>query len=43
MAQTAASVTQVDAVRDHGVANNGAGFTPMFMNLALWIGGSPYS
>jgi putative membrane protein len=29
----------VDAVRDHAVANNGAGFTPMFMSLALWVGG----
>ncbi len=29
----------VDAVRDHAVVNNGAGFTPMFLSLALWIGG----
>lgn len=29
----------VEATRDHGVANNGAGFTPMFMSLALWVGG----
>ncbi|MDN6429246.1 MAG: YhgE/Pip family protein, partial [Propionibacterium sp.] len=29
----------VDPVRDNAVANNGAGFTPMFMSLALWIGG----
>ena len=29
----------VEAVRDHEVANNGAGFTPMFMSLALWVGG----
>lgn len=29
----------VDPVRDNAVANNGAGFTPMFMSLALWVGG----
>jgi len=29
----------VDSVRDNAVANNGAGFTPMFMSLALWVGG----
>lgn len=26
-------------VRENAVANNGAGFTPMFMSLALWVGG----
>lgn len=39
MSQAASAVAEVDAVREHGVANNGAGFTPMFMSLALWIGG----
>lgn len=29
----------VDPVRENAVANNGAGFTPMFMSLALWVGG----
>ncbi|MDN6795344.1 MAG: YhgE/Pip family protein, partial [Propionibacterium sp.] len=29
----------VEPVRENAVANNGAGFTPMFMSLALWIGG----
>ena len=33
-----AQAASVEAVRDHAVANNGAGFTPMFMSLALWIG-----
>ncbi|QQM67441.1 YhgE/Pip domain-containing protein [Actinomyces weissii] len=39
VAQTASAVAQVEAVRENGVANNGAGFAPMFMSLALWIGG----
>lgn len=29
----------VEPVRENAVANNGAGFTPMFMSLALWVGG----
>ena len=28
----------VTASRDHAVANNGGGFAPMFMSLALWVG-----
>ena len=38
MSSVASDVAGVDAVREHAVANNGAGFTPMFMSLALWIG-----
>ncbi|WP_216386891.1 YhgE/Pip domain-containing protein [Arcanobacterium phocae] len=35
---TAGKVAEVKTERLHAVANNGAGFTPMFMSLALWIG-----
>lgn len=38
VSDTAAKVAEVVPVRQHAVANNGAGFTPMFMSLALWIG-----
>ncbi|SDN76164.1 putative membrane protein [Actinomyces ruminicola] len=38
MTDVAADAADVDAVREHAVANNGAGFTPMFMSLALWVG-----
>jgi len=38
MSSVASDVAGVDTVREHAVANNGAGFTPMFMSLALWIG-----
>ena len=38
VATTGSQVATVEAVRDHAVANNGAGFTPMFMSLALWVG-----
>lgn len=38
MTDVAADAADVDAVRDNPVANNGAGFTPMFMSLALWVG-----
>ena len=38
IATTGSQVATVNAVRDHAVANNGAGFTPMFMSLALWVG-----
>ncbi|PID98236.1 MAG: hypothetical protein CSA82_00720 [Actinobacteria bacterium] len=32
------SPVNVDPIRDNAVANNGAGFTPMFLSLSLWIG-----
>lgn len=38
IATIGSQVATVNAVRDHAVANNGAGFTPMFMSLALWVG-----
>ncbi|WP_136194173.1 YhgE/Pip domain-containing protein [Actinomyces procaprae] len=38
MTDVAADAANVDAVRENPVANNGAGFTPMFMSLALWVG-----
>lgn len=38
VAGTAGKVVHVQPVREHAVANNGAGFTPMFMSLALWVG-----
>ncbi|MDU0347629.1 YhgE/Pip domain-containing protein [Actinomyces sp. MRS3W] len=38
MTDVGADAADVDAVRDNAVANNGAGFTPMFMSLALWVG-----
>ncbi|MBW3068404.1 YhgE/Pip domain-containing protein [Actinomyces sp. 594] len=38
MADVAADAANVDAVRENAVANNGAGFTPMFMSLSLWVG-----
>lgn len=38
MSSVASDVAGVDTVREHAVANNGAGFTPMFMSLALWVG-----
>lgn len=39
IASLIAEPVKVDPVRQHAVANNGAGFTPMFMSLSLWIGG----
>lgn len=38
MANVASDVANVDAVRENAVHNNGAGFTPMFMSLSLWVG-----
>lgn len=38
LSEVAGQVAQVDAVRLNGVVNNGAGFSPMFMSLALWVG-----
>lgn len=38
MSRVASDPVEVDAIRENAVANNGAGFTPMFMSLALWIG-----
>ncbi|MDP9800749.1 putative membrane protein [Arcanobacterium wilhelmae] len=38
VANTASNIVKVDPIRGHAVANDGAGFTPMFMSLALWIG-----
>ncbi|WP_172120574.1 YhgE/Pip domain-containing protein [Actinomyces faecalis] len=38
MAAVASDVARVETVRDNAVVNNGAGFTPMFMSLALWVG-----
>lgn len=31
-------VAKVDSIRQNAVVNNGAGFSPMFMSLALWVG-----
>ncbi len=39
IAQTSSNLLQVDPVREHEVNNAGAGFSPMFISLALWIGG----
>ncbi len=39
IAQTSSSLLQVDPVRENAVHNAGAGFSPMFISLALWIGG----
>lgn len=39
IAQLVSEPVRVEAVRHSAVANNGAGFTPMFMSLSLWIGG----
>lgn len=39
IAKTASSLVEVDPVRQNEVANSGAGFAPMFISLALWIGG----
>lgn len=36
---TAAAPISITVVRAHGVENNGAGFAPFFLSLALWIGG----
>lgn len=39
IAKTASALVEVDPVREHEVVNSGAGFAPMFISLALWIGG----
>ncbi len=39
IAQTSSTLIQVDPVRENAVNNSGAGFSPMFLSLALWIGG----
>ncbi|WP_277033988.1 YhgE/Pip domain-containing protein [Propionimicrobium lymphophilum] len=38
-ADVAASAAQVNALRNNPVNSNGAGFAPMFMTLAMWVGG----
>ena len=37
-AERAAHIATIAPVRDNAVINNGAGFLPMFMSLALWVG-----
>ena len=39
IAKTSSTLLQVDPVRENAVSNAGAGFSPMFISLALWIGG----
>ena len=39
IAQTSSTLVQVEPVRANEVYNSGAGFSPMFISLALWIGG----
>lgn len=39
IAETSSTLVQVDPVRENAVNNAGAGFSPMFISLALWIGG----
>ncbi len=39
IAQTSSSLIDVEPVRERAVNNSGAGFAPMFLSLALWIGG----
>ena len=39
IAALSSSLIQAVPVREHAVANSGAGFAPMFISLALWIGG----
>ena len=39
IAQTSAKLLQVEPVREHAVNNSGGGFAPMFISLALWVGG----
>ncbi|MDO4901792.1 YhgE/Pip domain-containing protein [Actinomyces sp.] len=38
MTEVGADTAGVGVMREHPVANNGAGFTPMFMSLSLWVG-----
>lgn len=38
LADVAAGPIQVDAVRANAVAENGVGFAPFFMSLAMWVG-----
>lgn len=38
IASVVSSPVRVEAERSNPVAHNGAGFTPMFMSLSLWIG-----
>lgn len=37
-AEVAGKLVDVESDRLNGVVNNGAGFTPMFMSLSLWVG-----
>ena len=39
IAETSSTLVQVEPVRANEVHNSGAGFSPMFISLALWIGG----
>lgn len=39
IANVVSEPVRVAQVRANAVPNNGAGFTPMFMSLALWVGG----
>lgn len=39
IAGKASSLISVEPVRENEVANSGGGFAPMFISLALWIGG----
>ncbi len=39
IAETSSTLVQVEPVRANEVYNSGAGFSPMFISLALWIGG----
>ncbi|WP_099332389.1 YhgE/Pip domain-containing protein [Actinomyces minihominis] len=39
IAATSSNLLEITPVRDHEVAGTGAGFSPMFLSLALWVGG----
>ena len=39
IAETSSHLVQIDPVREREVNNTGAGYSPMFISLALWIGG----
>ncbi len=39
IAETSSTLVRVEPVRANEVNNSGAGFSPMFISLALWIGG----
>ncbi|WP_350257714.1 YhgE/Pip domain-containing protein [Scrofimicrobium sp. R131] len=38
IASTVSQLVGVEPIRANPVANNGAGFSPMFLSLALWVG-----